>query len=117
MSKDNDVSKVLKERGEVYGSYESGTKFRASVMLLIQDRYRETHKVDMAMTEFTMIWDIVNKLSRLSVSPLHLDTWKDIEGYARLSHDAIEGKKEVDDKIDKSFYTNPVPAFGESDAY
>jgi len=28
------------------------------------------------------IWDVVNKLSRLAVTPDHIDTWHDISVYA-----------------------------------
>lgn len=48
--------------------------------------------------EFSYSWVIVlNKLIRILGSPRHLDSWKDIEGYAHLVVEELEG--ETDDEV------------------
>ena len=38
-------------------------------------------------------WDaIMNKLARLLETPDHIDSWRDIEGYARLVREDLEAK-------------------------
>lgn len=89
-----DVNETLEERGEVYGSYKGGSALRALIMDLIRSRYVATHKKDMDSVYEVYIYDIVNKLSRLAVTPDHGDTWLDIAGYATLVKEALNESSE-----------------------
>lgn len=95
---DMTIEEVLTQRGEVYGDYTEQNKFRSVVLRMTQQRYEKEHGLPMPIHELTRIYDIINKLSRLTVSPNHLDTWKDISGYATLAHEAIIQERENADK-------------------
>ncbi|MCI4437344.1 MAG: hypothetical protein JHC33_11115 [Ignisphaera sp.] len=90
------VSTTLKQRGEVYGDYRGGSELRAQIMALIKYRFFYVNCRGMSEFEATIIYDIVNKLSRLAVSPSHIDTWHDISGYATLVELML--KEELDGK-------------------
>lgn len=85
----NNVNETLKERGKVYGDYKGGSEFRANVMELIIDRYAKVNHGGMPAIHMVYVYDIVNKLSRLAVTPYHIDTWHDIAGYATLVEEAL----------------------------
>lgn len=78
------IEDTLSKRTEVYGDYEGGTLLRAEIMNLILERHNNATGKCMQMEPFTMILDIVNKLSRIAVTPEHIDSWHDIAGYATL---------------------------------
>jgi hypothetical protein len=78
------TDEVLKERGSVYGDFTNGSNLEAEMMaLLAHNHYKQQGK---AITELERIFfsKIIMKLSRLSVTPDHIDSWTDIAGYARL---------------------------------
>ena len=79
------TEQILKERSEVYGDYNRGQEFRLNVMKEIEQSYYTAYHVPMPESFKLLLSDIVNKLSRLAVSPNHLDSWRDIAGYAELS--------------------------------
>lgn len=85
----SEVKETLKERGKVYGDYKGGSEFRANVMELIVDRYAKVNHGGMPAIHMVYVYDIVNKLSRLAVTPYHIDTWHDIAGYATLVEKAL----------------------------
>ena len=87
------VEDTLKERGEVYGDYKGGNEFRTALMKLIQKRYRDVHGEPMELEYEYYIYDIILKLSRLSVTPTHADSWLDIAGYATLIKEALDDKQ------------------------
>ena len=86
------VEDTLKQRGEVYGDYEGGSILRALIMKTIHNRYREVHGKTMPPLETVYIYDIVNTLSRLAVTPDHTDTWHDIAGYAKKDCNSWKNK-------------------------
>lgn len=88
------VDETLETRGEIYGDYLGGTSFRTEVMLLIKLRYSEVHGFPMPKIYQTMMFDIVNKLSRLAVTPDHIDTVHDIAGYSKLYEEVLSNAKE-----------------------
>lgn len=90
----NDVEKTLAERGSNYGDYARGVQARAAVMYALKLVYKDHHNEEMPDTAQGMIWDIVNKLCRIAVTPDHLDSWHDIQGYARLAEIALGGDKD-----------------------
>ncbi len=87
------VDKTLEERGQVYGSYEEGLKFRRAVEVLINDKYKHDHNIDMSEEHLFLFNDVLGKLSRLASSPLHKDSWHDLAGYAILVENLIEDEK------------------------
>ena len=105
----SNVNETLKERGKVYGDYKGGSEFRANVMELIADRYAKVNHGGMPAIHMVYVYDIVNKLSRLAVTPYHIDTWHDIAGYATLVEKALrkaekqEQEQEADDVYIKEF--------------
>lgn len=98
----SNVNETLKERGKVYGDYKGGSEFRANVMELIADRYAKVNHGGMPAIHMVYVYDIVNKLSRLAVTPYHIDTWHDIAGYATLVEKALRKaeKQEQDQEAD-----------------
>ena len=105
----SNVNETLKERGKVYGDYKGGSEFRANVMELIADRYAKVNHGGMPAIHMVYVYDIVNKLSRLAVTPYHIDTWHDIAGYATLVEKALrkaekqEQEADADDEYIKDF--------------
>jgi hypothetical protein len=78
------TDQVLEERGSVYGDFYEGIELEASLLEAIKGRYQKHHEEAMHPIHATYISKIVMKLSRLAVSPDHIDSWTDIAGYARL---------------------------------
>ncbi len=76
------LDETISERHSIYGPYWVGTKLRADIMYLIKEVYSENRGEPMEEMDATMIFDIVNKLSRLATTPRHIDSWHDIQGYA-----------------------------------
>ncbi len=74
-----EIDNTLKKRNSKYGSYEDGV-----IMTLIKCHYRNVNEVDMDQISESMISDVVNKLVRIAVTPTHIDSWHDIQGYSKL---------------------------------
>lgn len=84
------VNNTLEERGKVYGDYKGGIEFRTSMKHLIYARFKEVRGRDMTITEQEYFSDTIMKLSRLAVSPTHVDSWHDLAGYAILMEEALD---------------------------
>jgi len=84
------IKETLKSRGTVYGTYRSGSQFREVVIQELRNRYRQTNGQELPIKYEVMLWDLVNKLSRLAVSPDHIDTVHDIIGYATLYEEVLK---------------------------
>ena len=67
-------------------------------MIKICIRYAYVNKIQMLPLHEHYIRDIVNKLSRIAVTPNHIDSWRDISGYAALIADVLEKEKNHADK-------------------
>ena len=78
------IQETLDQRGQVYGSYPTGSLLRARLMGLCKDLYKTVYSSSMEPVIRVYIYDIINKVSRLATTPRHQDTWHDICGYARL---------------------------------
>jgi len=79
-----DIGKILEERGNNYGDYKGNAILRSRIMHLIKERYYDIHNHDMPLLYETYIYDVVTKLSRIAVTPRHLDSWVDVLGYSKL---------------------------------
>lgn len=78
------TDQILEQRGEVYGDFYEGVSLEALILNSMTDRYEEHHDSCMDPVYVIYLSKIVMKLSRLAVTPNHLDSWTDIAGYARL---------------------------------
>jgi hypothetical protein len=92
------VDKILEERGNAYGDFGLGSELEANILNLMSDNCETQTGSPMDFRTLVWVSKIVMKLSRISVSPAHLDSWVDIEGYARLV--VTQLNKEIDN--DKS---------------
>lgn len=80
-----DIDATLKEREVDYGDHYRCALLRARIIQLILDRYSQTNDGSaMPKVYEVMLNDIVLKLSRLAVTPTHIDSIHDIAGYAKL---------------------------------
>ncbi len=79
------IEETLEDRGQIYGDHIKQHQLRTRIMQLIHDRFKEHNGEDMPLDYFLMIYDYVNKISRLAVSPTHEDSHHDIGGYAVLN--------------------------------
>lgn len=82
-----DVRNTLEQRGTNYGSFEVGTKNFAKILEALKDIYREKNGKEPSEVEFLPIVYLVMKLVRLGATPDHIDSWHDIQGYAKLAED------------------------------
>mgnify|MGYP003642310019 CR=1 FL=1 len=79
------VEDTLEERAKTYGDFGGGIALHALIMGAICQRYSsEQHGMDMPEIDKANISMNVMKLTRLSVTPDHIDSWHDIAGYATL---------------------------------
>ncbi len=86
----NEVNKILEDRGKVYGDYEGGILLRSELMHLIKKRYVSVNKDQMKPLQIESICDIINKITRIAVTPDHIDSWLDIAGYATKTKEMLE---------------------------
>ena len=98
----NTVDETLKERGANYGDYLSGVQDRAAIMNTLIQAHSKAHQSIMSAEAQGMLWDIVNKLCRLAITPDHIDSWHDIQGYAKLAEEAVSPPPAIAD-IDKEY--------------
>jgi hypothetical protein len=75
---------VIQERGETYGDFQEGILLEAGILDLIAKRHFDHHGGPMPLKNILYFSKIAMKLSRLSITPDHIDSWTDIAGYARL---------------------------------
>jgi len=78
------TDQVLEQRGTVYGDFYDGVSLEAVILENIKGRYRNAHGKEIDPIYVIYLSKIAMKLSRLAVSPTHIDSWTDIAGYARL---------------------------------
>lgn len=85
----SDTAEVLTDRAKIYGSYEDGIKARADIMKSLDTLYAERHGNPMPSQLRVMYTDLTLKLMRSCQDPMHLDSWVDLEGYAKLIKDTM----------------------------
>jgi hypothetical protein len=82
------IEELVDERGHDYGR----AWFLESQFIKMMTEYH-TNDVELPIlySDYSGPWgDVVKKLMRLAWSPEHVDSWADIEGYARLARRHIE---------------------------
>ena len=88
-----DIDEVLKQRGEIYGSYNDGVFCRAAIMTALNNKHINTQGSDLPMGLRVMFSDIALKLMRIASDPEHMDSYVDLAGYAKLMKEAVvDGK-------------------------
>jgi hypothetical protein len=85
------TDEVLQERGSVYGNFTDGSNLESEIMKLLAGNHFKQHGKPLSELERIFFSKIIMKLSRLSVTPNHVDSWTDIAGYARLVEQHYEG--------------------------
>ena len=84
----SDVSELLKQR---QAEYNNAWKVSSLIFTIKPIALGFIHMVS-ECPEYVYSWVIImNKLIRLLANPRHLDSWKDIAGYATLTVKDIEG--------------------------
>lgn len=76
-------------RNAVYGDFTNGLDAEVSVMNALLDLHQQTHGTLMPQLAQQFLQKIVMKLTRVAVSPDHVDSWHDISCYAQLIEDSI----------------------------
>ena len=86
------IHELLEDRGNVYAD---AWKKHGDVFIIF---HKELMEFMMECPEYLFAWTmIINKAIRLLASPRHLDSWKDIAGYAQLVVNDLEKRNEEDD--------------------
>ena len=89
-NKKQTLQETLEERKRIYGPYREGCVIRIKLMEVIIKAYLSHHNAFMPELYVEYFRDIMNKLSRLAISPDHKDSWHDIAGYATRIEEFIE---------------------------
>lgn len=90
------TDEILAERGQNYGDFGTGSRLEAAMIELIANNHMKQNNKAMSTEQIIWFSKIIMKLSRLSVTPNHLDSWIDIAGYARLVEIELNNKKEAE---------------------
>lgn len=86
-----ETNEILEKRGKVYGGYLRGIKLRDRLLTSIYHAHlQESDGSSMQPLEKQFFVDICSKLIRLAISPRHIDSWRDIAGYATLIANCLE---------------------------
>jgi hypothetical protein len=80
----SEFEKTTTERQKVYGPYGDGIRCRQALMKVVRDSYKKQHGQEMPKHFEDYFWDIFNKIARLAITPIHLDSWHDLSNYAKL---------------------------------
>jgi len=81
------VDELLADRGKDYGDFGVNVEAVAEVMKALQTVHicktgKQMNLIDHCNLQYQVI-----KLVRLAATPNHIDSWKDVQGYAKLSED------------------------------
>lgn len=99
MQNSGTIEEILQQRASVYGSYKTGVQVRASIVDALMFKYNETHpdadQSDKAKINI-MFSDLAIKLMRFAAEPLYEDSLQDLQGYAQLINDSLQGRDCVD---------------------
>lgn len=91
---DTDTTSILAKRASIYGTYIGGVECRASILNALNIKHKECNGVDLSTNLVVMFSDLALKMMRIASDPTHLDSYIDLEGYARIIKEAqINGSK------------------------
>lgn len=92
------VTEILSERASVYGSYAKGVEVRSTIVEAMTEKYLETHD-DTKLPELRIMFsDLALKLMRFAAEPAYEDSLQDLQGYAKLINDSIQGRDIANNK-------------------
>ena len=81
------IDEILEQRGANYGSYKENVEAVAAIMLSLHKVHKEKTGEDLNLIDASNLQYQVIKLVRLAATPDHEDSWKDIQGYAKLAEE------------------------------
>ena len=81
------IEDILEERGKSYGAFDVNVEGVANVMKELNHVHKCKTGEDLNLIDFSNLNYQVIKLIRLAATPDHKDSWKDIQGYAKLSEE------------------------------
>lgn len=100
-----EINKVLKERGNRYGTFEGNATLSQDFKSLFKNHRRLIGKQDLPSVQKEAVDMILHKLSRIANGDAtYVDNWVDIAGYAQLVVSTLTGEsfKEKADTLSKS---------------
>ena len=77
------VDKVLEQRGKVYGDFNIGTKCFSIIMEALNAIHCDKNGKPLNKEDEIKLYYIVMKLIRVAATPDHIDSWVNIQGYAK----------------------------------
>lgn len=89
------VEELLEERAAVYSSYAKGVRARGIIVNAMVTKYLETRS-EISDDLRIMFGDLALKLMRFSADPLYEDSLQDLQGYAKLINNVMQGKDNAD---------------------
>lgn len=92
VKKTTDVSKILDERGNNYGSFATHANITMTLKLAIHQHIKDYQKENVITADQVEALDMIcHKIGRIvNGNPNHIDSWIDIAGYAKLVSDRLE---------------------------
>jgi len=78
------VEEALEARGKTYGDFMLGTSTEALILQVLMNNHEANCKEKLNPLHVIWLTKIIQKLVRLSVTPDHSDSYRDIAGYASL---------------------------------
>ncbi len=87
---DSSVKELVAERQSNYGHPKQNFDCIAGMMEVYWARRAEAAPDDPFTDIDIAAFNILQKLSRIAQTPNHLDSWRDIEGYARCAIQCLE---------------------------
>lgn len=94
------AEETVKKRTESYKDYYSNILVRREIISLMEENHKHNNNGEpMPNVLSEMVWDLVNKFVRLSANPWSMDTWHDIQGYAKLGEQYLIKKGVKNDRV------------------
>lgn len=88
-----DINTIMEERGSSYGDF-GNQAMCAQTLKQILHGHAHRHGVDLSGEQKEAIDMMATKLSRIvNGDPNKVDSWRDVEGYAKLIADRLEKKQ------------------------
>ena len=84
------LNTTLSQRGAIYGDYEEGSQFIASIMGEMEAARKRQGYLPLTEENRVHINYILLKLTRIMITPNHVDSWHDLAGYAKLTEEVYE---------------------------
>ena len=81
------VDETLENRANSYGSFSANVEAVGNIIDILDNVRFDKEQIMLTPTERQHLTYQVIKLVRLGATPNHLDSWHDIQGYAKLSEE------------------------------